>query len=516
MTTKRILGVALGSAALLFGSACADLEVTNPNNPDIERALSSPGDVQTIAENAIRQHWVSTMHYYPNLALSVTSDVLTANFGNFGMRFHNEEPRIAFINSSAGGDDQHVARSTWNNNYARLGSANDVLIALKNGVSLGDAATNDKFKALAVYGQGAALTNLALYYDQAFVVDENTDLAVLPTLVPYPEVGAAAMAKWDALIALTTGANATYTLDVLPFADGNALTSARLNQIANTMAARTMAYMPRNSAENSAVDWAKVLNYAQNGITKAGSEFAFNVMADGDQWYSTHLVYASYFEWLRVDMSVINMMAPAWPAKFTGTIPPKPTSADARLESDFHLYNNVLGDPGRGLWMQSPYHHKRWAYLSWASPTPYEGVTPFIQEAENDLLIAEALVRTNGDLARAATLINKTRVGRGNLAPATAADGATKLLEHIAYERIVELINGSQATEYFNKRRTDKLQAGTYRHLPLPAAELETLALPIYTFGGAGNPDMRRTGFNTGLSLSGYSSGAPSQARPQR
>ena len=51
---------------------------------------------------------------------------------------------------------------------------------------------------------------------------------------------------------------------VLPFADGNALTSVRLNQIANTMAARLLAYMPRNSAENTAVDWAKVLQYAQN------------------------------------------------------------------------------------------------------------------------------------------------------------------------------------------------------------------------------------------------------------
>ena len=39
MINQRFLGLSLASAALLFGSACADLEVTNPNNPDIDRAL---------------------------------------------------------------------------------------------------------------------------------------------------------------------------------------------------------------------------------------------------------------------------------------------------------------------------------------------------------------------------------------------------------------------------------------------------------------------------------------------
>ena len=514
MITHRKLGLALGSAALLFSSACADLEVTNPNNPDIDRALASPGDVQTIAENAIRQHYLSTMHYYPTLALTITADVMTANYGNFGMRFHNVEPRGEYLNNSAGGDDQWVARSAWNNNYADLGSANDVLIALGKGISLGDAATNDKYKALAVFGQAAALSNLALYFDQAFIVDETTDLTVEPELQPYSAVAAAALAKWDALIALTAGKSETYEAGIVPFADGNALTSQRLNQIANTMAARLLAYMPRNKTENAAVDWAKVLQYAQNGITKPGAEFAFNTLNDGDLWYSTHIVYADYAPWVRVDMSVINMMDPNSPAKYTGTMPPKGTSADARFESDLQYHGAVIGDPARGIYMQSPYSHKRWRYLTWSDPNPYVGEAPFIQQAENDLLIAEALIRTNGDLARAATLINKTRVTRGKLAPATAGDGAAKLLQYIDYERIIELMVGSQNTEFFNKRRNDQLQAGTYRHLPLPAAELETLGLPIYTYGGANNPDMSRSGFQTGLSLSRNRS-VPGIERPE-
>jgi hypothetical protein len=109
--------------------------------------------------------------------------------------------------------------------------------------------------------------------------------------------------------------------------------------------------------------------------------------------------------------------------------------------------------------------------------------------AESDLVHAEALVRTGGDLALAATLINRTRVDRGKLPAATAAEGAAKLLEYIDYEREIELMNSS-GMAFFRRRHVDGLQDGTLRHLPIPAKELETLQLPVYTFGGVGKPVM--------------------------
>jgi hypothetical protein len=63
------------------------------------------------------------------------------------------------------------------------------------------------------------------------------------------------------------------------------------------------------------------------------------------------------------------------------------------------------------------------------------------------------------------------------------------LLEYIDYEREVELLNSS-GMAFFRRRHVDGLQNGTLRHLPIPAKELETLQLPIYTFGGVGRPDM--------------------------
>ena len=203
------------------------------------------------------------------------------------------------------------------------------------------------------------------------------------------------------------------------------------------------------------------------------------------------MYYGAEASWVRVDLRLMNMMNPALPAKFNGTIPPQGTSPDARYTTDYGYDGKVIGDPGRGIYMQSPFWHKRYDYAARLSPTLLEGPAPFVLAAENDLLIAEALLRTGGDLARAATLINNTRVGRGQLTPATAADGKDKLLEYLFYERQVEL-PVTNTTVYYDARRFDKLQPGTFRHLPIPASELETLGLPIYTFGGVGNPDMRR------------------------
>jgi hypothetical protein len=187
------------------------------------------------------------------------------------------------------------------------------------------------------------------------------------------------------------------------------------------------------------------------------------------------------------------MMDPSQDAKYAGASSIRPAAAtgvDARLASDFTFHNGVIGDPARGIWMQSPWSHKRYVGHARTSPTSARTAVPYIIQAENDLLIAEALIRTSGDLARAATLINKTRVNRGQLAPAAAADGAAKLLQYIRYEQIIELMN-TNGMSHFRERHWDGFQEGTFRHLPIPARELETLSLPLYTFGGVGKPGMR-------------------------
>ena len=504
--SQRWVRLVVGGAAIVLTAACSsDLDITNPNNPDVERALKTPDDVRSIAISTINSWYLASTDIEPYLMLSVTADALAANFGNFGMRFNNLEPRAPYGNNSAGGD-RGVTEQPWEQNYSTIGAANDVLRAVRVGnVSLGNADSTAKYEHLAMFSRAASLMNVALLFDRGFVVNEafNPETDPKPELQPFQAVADTALKWFEELITATGGKTYTYGADVLPTADragipgAGALSSVRLNRIANTMAALMLAYMPRRAADVAGVNWTKVSALAEKGIGTGTAGAPFNVVVDGDggtNWFSFINFYGNEPSWTRVDMRLINRMDPSQPAKFNGTVAPAGTSPDARYTGDYErcpceATGTVIGDPGRGIYMMSYFSHKRYRdhsrLTSGGSPT---SPVPYLLAAENDLVRAEALIRTGGDLNLAATLINNSRVTRGNLPAATGSESAAALLGYIDYERDVELLN-TNGFDHFRRRHVDGLQAGTVRHLPIPAKELETLQLPIYTFGGTG-PDM--------------------------
>ncbi|HEX6576586.1 MAG TPA: RagB/SusD family nutrient uptake outer membrane protein, partial [Gemmatimonadaceae bacterium] len=173
--------------------------------------------------------------------------------------------------------------------------------------------------------------------------------------------------------------------------------------------------------------------------------------------------------------------------------------------TDFAYVQNIPFAAARGVYFFSQWQHVRYFQHSFENGTDLTGTMPWVLAAENDLLLAEALVRTGGDKSRAAALINKTRVGRGGLPALSGASSNNDLLAAIFYERDVELFDTGAGQAWFDRRRIDtnltyngvpigntwafrggsNLQKGTPRSLPIPAKELETLGMPVYTFGGA-------------------------------
>ncbi len=491
-------GYSLAVVAAVLAAACNNLDVTNPNEPDIARVLASPSDVQSLAQSTVRSWYMTTVSAGPDdggdvapyIFGCVTSDVCTMNYGNFGARFNNLEPRIPYENSSSGGD-RAVTETPWDYNYGTIGAANDVLRAIKvhGPTFLGDEDATEQYKEEAQFSQAASYTYLSMEFDKAFVVTEDNDPAVKVELVDHTAVRDSTLRMWDDLIAASATHNYTYSVSDLPMPDG-ALTSKRINRIANTMAAMTLAYHPRNAAQAADVDWARVAAYADKGIGtgSAGAPFDVVVQEDANTWWSYMVAYGSLIDWVRTDHRVIHRMNPSVPAKYDGNDPPQGTSPDARFTTDYTYAPPPVGDPGRGIYMQSDWYHSRYEYANYYDDTPLTGDVPYMLAAESDLIRAEALIRSGGSLQTAADLINITRVGRGNLPPATAADGADALLSDISYERDVEISTTSGTTLYWRRAVTDQpMQPGTPCQLPIPAKELETLGLPIYTFGGVGN-----------------------------
>src|SRR5438445_12771794 len=120
-----------------------------------------------------------------------------------------------------------------------------------------------------------------------------------------------------------------------------------------------------------------------------------------------------------------------------------------------------FGATTRGSWHQSPLGQIRYDSLPGCGDNPQGSSSPgklnapMVLAAENDLILAEALIRgPTPNLAQAAILINNTRVGRRGLTPSTGT------LADLQYEQDVELL-GSNTAPYYNQRRIDNLEPPT-------------------------------------------------------
>jgi hypothetical protein len=253
----------------------------------------------------------------------------------------------------------------------------------------------------------------------------------------------------------------------------------------------------------------------------AAPGFDFGFFQDGTVWWDGTRNWGNDITTVRVDTRLASVITAGpdpskvhvtpWPSPDGN---PQPDAFDARVgdgtwgpEDDFNgggtlaetanagtdfAYAGSNPYPAaRGLYHYSNLGHIRYSYLAYVGyGLPDEdgtGFAPVYSQAFNDLLWAEGLIRGGGSKAEAAALINKTRVGRGNLTPLTGGESDAALLAALRYEQDIELL-GIGGTIYYNHRRTDKLAAMTPRQMPIPAKELGLLALELYSFGGPNNP----------------------------
>ena len=510
-------------AVLVAAAACHSLSISDPNDPDRKRVLSDAASATTLAAGALKSWFNVSQAMDPDGALTTMADNYTASWNNFQMRIYSSEPRTSWQNDPAASARVEI-EAYWYGYYAALSSANDVLAAIRTQGLFAGNADSAMVENLALLLQGLTMGQLALNYDQGFVVDYNTDLATL-ALSTRQQMRDWALAKLDT--AASMAAAHSYSWDDLwtggagcgggePRAHASApCTNVEVAKIANTMAARLIAYYPRAASETqTAAEWNRVVGYASKGISSTPA-FDFGFTGDGCVKFCDELrLWSNDLTSMRMDTRVANMMDPAtqttpWP---TPNGNPQPNSADKRLGdgtysksaglcsdgyticpatanagTDYAFSPIAIFRPTRGQYHQSNVGQIRYDYVSFSAPDGSGGgfgFSPVVLAAQNDLLWAEGLIRgTVPDLVNAANLINKTRVTRGGLPPATAADGVAGLLTKLQYEQDVEL-PGDNATSYYNRRRIDGLQALTPHQMPIPAKELGVLGLSYYSFGG--------------------------------
>ena len=121
-------------AACLTVAACADLTVTNNNNPDRLRATNTPGDVQALIAGTFQRWWPNVYSTTPTVMFGAMGYEFSTPFLCFAGQPMEKEPRPAWNNSSAF-TNANVSSTTWLNFYGVISLANDGLQALDRGVA---------------------------------------------------------------------------------------------------------------------------------------------------------------------------------------------------------------------------------------------------------------------------------------------------------------------------------------------------------------------------------------------
>lgn len=507
---RRILPVAVAGLALAL-AGCQDLAVTNPNEPDRERATQQPTAAEQFVASAFRTWWPEVGHDdYPAWALSSVAVEVTSGFADFGQLEISAEPRSAWNNSPVNARND-VTESPWYGLYSTISSVNDALIAIDSGLVVETPARTARTQAVGKFLQGVSHGYLGLYFDKAFVIDETVALDTITTFAfsPYDVVTDSAIAQLDAAIAVASTNDFTLPVESFLFTE---MTRDEFVRLANSMAARLLVYSARTPAERAAVDWTEVIRRVDAGVQR---DFAPQGQPDilWDDW--KRLVARVRTASRPSDFGRPNywLIGPAdstdgfvaWAAQDpSNRVGFQLRTRDRRIQGaggpatpgKYMGYNrNDIFNPSRGSYRFSWYYFHRFGTGTSWQDAPLTALTV----AEMDLLKAEALIRL-GRAEEAVPLINRTRTANGELAPVTVAgppdepgcvprklSGACgSLWDALRYEKRIEGFGVSGVIAFFDARGWQLLPENSILQLPVPGRELGTLQLDLYTFGGPG------------------------------
>ncbi|MCS7081602.1 MAG: hypothetical protein N2561_06500, partial [Bacteroidetes bacterium] len=271
--------------------------------------------------------------------------------------------------------------------------------------------------------------------------------------------------------------------------------------------ARYEAAVARSPQERAQVNWNQILQWISRAVTRD-----YFAQGDGNLWWAGYIYLGQDPTWTRADYKTIGL-ADRSNRYIDWLNTPLLNRTEFVMDPDDRRIGTVLNATGgaiyftlagsssfraeRGTYHFSRYFHSRYRYFRTGGAT---GPMPFVTVREMRLLRAEALLRTGGDLNEVAAIINETRVANGGLPPASAADGRGSpsdgnaqnparvrdqtLWAKLKREWLFENFNVTSGLAYFTRRGWGELVSGTPLHLPVPANELETLRLEVYTHGG--------------------------------
>lgn len=534
----RILQSILAGVVVTAALGCGDepLGVENTNNPDVDRAFSTPAGIERIIGTTFQL--IQIGNHGSNTAIKPQLFNMAfesyASVANNGMAVRAALPRLAIQNTRGNQtstenfrDFAHLQRA------ARLAAnaiaAVDSLSA--NNRSLGTPEQDARGRAFAFFSNGVALGNVALAYDSAAILTPALQFGSteVPPLSGYSDVMDAALAMLDSAIENAAGMDDL----TIPssWINGNGMTSAQFVRLVRSYKARLRAGVARTPADRDAADWDEILADAENGIT-ADVNITLSQSANWtNAWIGQHHIFQGWHQtpYFILGMADTSRAYDTWLGTAINERQPflirtpdrrLPRGATRAVQIDSSPTNPVGvlyyrnrptgGDTPGEAWGTSFYDHYRFIPIFRAANN---GPWPIMTKAEIDMLAAEAHIR-NGDFAEAAALIDvyRARVGlpaigssitslsdpvpggngcvpRVPQPPSFTTTACGNIMEAMKWEKRMETAFTGLGQWYFDSRGWGDLPEGTALHYPVPFQEMDARGLPFYNLGGVGGED---------------------------
>ncbi|XWN37595.1 MAG: hypothetical protein ROO71_01460 [Balneola sp.] len=517
----------------ILNIACADLNVDNNNDPDIEDILFSGEDRLNHLKGASDNLFYNTLLDLRGVHTDLLADQLTTTNKYFSFFDFSVQPRIefnndpSFINSS-------IYIDPWSNLNASISSANDILTILDRGgrVIIDEIDITDRTEANAYFVRGLARSYIGLVYDRGYIVEIDTDLTEL-SLAPSAQVLQAGIEDIESALEIAENTE-NYSFDLLP--GNNQYSNEEFSAIANSYLARISAGRARNATEAESINWSKVLAYATKGLGQAGAADGgglsnFSPVSVDDIFFNEAMDWISFnigtevnnepISFLLPDNKILHQLDQDYPVDYPlEMLPDTASSSDQRL--NYFMFNQSEFWYASNRELNSDYFNLRlYADNDW---TGSGNPVILFTKAEVNYLRAEAEIMMNNRSASANILTAETPFGTENQSfepslPSVQAgymnmdglSGNNSILGNATMEEFqlallreysVELQSmGGFGLQWFFMRRHNLLQEGTGLEYPVPGEELLIAREEVYTFGGVGNPESTSMGSNSWKSL---------------
>ena len=526
---KSMLKIAPASL-LIIAAACRseDLTVANLSNPDVARVFATPASIEaTIASGYQTIHnAIANQSLWPETQMIGLETYSSLNNFNMGLRV--AQPRAPIANV-IGAPSVFGMFSDLSKQARLMVNALDAHAKLvKDGNTLGSPARDLRARAFGWFIGGASLGWLAMIYDSAGVVNTGMPSDSIPPLSVAADVMKAAIVMFDSALVYATDAATASDGFPLPntWISGNGVTADQFRRFVRSYRARFRAGVARTPAQRNAVDWAKILEDTEAGITadvlvQVGNNNGWS-LGDLSQiyvdpgWGMMSMMYwgmadvsGAYRTFIstplaqRDGMFLVITPDKRWPAGATRAAQQASSVQPTSTASKPYISNRTVADvPGDG-WGISYYDFYRYKYIRNAQNA---GLYPEFMKSENDLLGAEAMLRA-GNIAGAAAKIDITRVANGGLPALTGVitsatqvvpGGATcvpqvpsgtnvscgTILEALKYEKRMETAYSSFGRWWIDSRGWGDLIEASALEYPVPYQEMQSRQKSSYNLGG--------------------------------